>query len=111
MQKLLSILCVGLAGFILGGCAIGLGKSLHQYSILSYEKDPKNRKVKTISVEETDYVVLSMAFDTEYVEQAYQKFLRACPNGEIINVSARHSTDLGILAYRDKIVLEGECVQ
>ena len=93
------------------GCAIGLGKSLHEYSMLEAPIDTKNAKQRPVSVEANQNVILGFSFNTDFADEAYQNLLNSCPNGRIINVSARHSTDLGFLAYKNKMVLTGTCLE
>lgn len=93
------------------GCALGLGKSLHEYSLLDLEQPNKSKASKEVSVETEQYVFLSFVFDTDYADQAYSKIQQVCPGGDIVNIRTKYSTDLGLLAYKNKIRVTGLCVQ
>lgn len=95
--------------FLSSGCAIGLGKSLHQYSLNEHveTKSKKARKVES----ETEQNVIIATSNTDFADTAYKNLLSKCPNGSIVNITAQHSTDLGFLAYREKMKLTGTCVE
>lgn len=88
------------------GCALGLAKSLHGFSML--EASPA--KGTEIEVEEAENVILFFTFDTDYAERARERFLAQCESGEIRNVATKFSTDLGLFAYKNKIKITGTCI-
>ncbi len=96
----------------LSGCAIGLGKSLHQYSSLDEynRKAFEGRKKTSISHVEEQYVFIDFLFDTDYADDGYKAFLSKCSGGTINNIRVTHSTDLGFFAYRERVRYEGICV-
>lgn len=87
------------------GCALGFGRSLHQYSML----DNDASSGKPIVSEATQDVVV-VTGDTEFADTAYYSLLEKCPHGRIVNVSARHSTNLGFFGYRNTLRLTGTCM-
>ena len=91
----------------LSACATGLGRSLHQVSSLDHETTLAN--AKPVSVESTQDVVIA-AFDTQFADDAYAKLLAECPTGKVINVVARHSTNLGFFGYKNTLRLSGYCI-
>ncbi len=94
----------------MGGCALGLGKSLHQYNVMDIPVPTAGRKAKAIRHEASQYVFLSFQFNTDYADRARENFVSQCPSGEIVNVRTRYSTDLGFMAYSNKLVIEGDCL-
>ncbi len=105
-MKRLSFIISAFALMTQTGCALGLAKSVHEFTML--EAAPV--KGTSIEVEEDQNVILAFTFDTDYAERAAQKFLAQCPNGEIRNVATKFSTDLGFFAYKNKIKITGTCV-
>lgn len=103
------LITLGLALGLLtqSGCALGLAKSIHGFNML--EASPTAGQ--PIEIEETQNVILAFVFDTDYAERAHQRFLAACPRGEIRNVATKFSTDLGFFAYKNKIKMTGTCIQ
>ncbi|MEK6606602.1 MAG: hypothetical protein AABZ30_02975 [Myxococcota bacterium] len=101
---------MGIAALASSACVIDFAKSLHQYSMLDVE-DTSPGTARPIGAETSDKVILGFAFETDYVDEAYRQLLAACPRGAIANVRARHSTDLGILAFRRKMKLDAVCVE
>ena len=107
--QLFGLLALASAALSASGCALGLGKSLHEYSMLDLEDTSRRPGAKEISVEKEQYVFLSLAFDTDYADEAYRGLMSQCPRGEILNVRARYSTDLGFLAYKNRLVVSALC--
>ena len=108
-SRLCLLAIAALAVISASGCALGLGKSLHEYSMLDVEDTTKRSGIQEISAEGEQYVFLSFAFDTDYANEAYQRLLTQCPRGEILNVRARYSTDLGFLAYKNRLLIRALC--
>jgi hypothetical protein len=99
------------AAACLQGCAVGLGKSVHQY-VLTETETPKGRqKVRSIEAEADQLVLLGFTDNTDFADQARERLLEKCPKGRIVGISAKHSTDLGFMAYRNRMRLTGLCVE
>ena len=92
------------------GCAIGLGKSLHQAGTLA-QTDLTGEKKRRVEITETQNVILGFVFETDFADQARQKLLASCSGGSLENVEWRYSTDLGIFAYKNKLRLVADCVE
>ena len=97
--------------FLSSGCAIGLGKSLHEYSLAEAPIETRGLKAREIEASADDNVILGFTFDTDFADKAYRKLLAECPRGRIVNMAARYSTDLGILAYKEKLKINGTCLE
>jgi hypothetical protein len=92
------------------GCAIGLGKSLQEYSLTDPPENYGQYRHRDIQASVTQNVVFATG-DTDFADQAYQTLLDECPKGRIINVSARYATDLGFLAYKNTLRIRGICLE
>lgn len=92
------------------GCALGLGKSLHQYSMVDYT-DIKNAPHSRMIEAEADQDVIVATTNTDFADRAYNHLLHACPHGRIVNVTSKHSTELGFLGYRNKMKISGYCLE
>lgn len=100
----------GVAGvfFFLSGCAY----SLHQYSVSGYRSsNGEFKKGRVVTAEAEQFVLLSFQFDNSYADRALERLKKACPDGEIVGIHSRHSTSLSFLSYRNKIRLEGICLE
>lgn len=93
------------------GCAIGLGKSVHQYALSENVELTGKEKHKVIEAEESQHVFMGIVFDTDFADKAYGKLMNSCPEGRIVNIRAKHSTDLGFMAYENKLRLTATCLQ
>jgi hypothetical protein len=103
----MALLCVAL----LQGCAVGLGKSVHQYVLTETDLPKGRQKVSSIEAEADQYVLLGFTDNTDFADEARQRLIDKCPKGRIIGISAKHSTDLGFMAYRNRMRLTGLCVE
>lgn len=110
MKRLASRLALAALAVASSGCIPDLGKSLHQVSLLEATNLAGVPSVTPVEVSATQFVVLSFSGNTDYADEAYEALLRTCPQGRIVNITARYSTDLGIFAYRNKLVLRGYCI-
>lgn len=114
-MKLLFQICYALfilatLSIITTGCAIGIGKSLHEYSLLDTTDLKPGQKSRAIEAE-TDQHVIIATDNTDFSDEAYHKLVNECPRGRIVNITARYSTDLGFFAYKNKMKLTGYCLE
>jgi LEA14-like dessication related protein len=93
------------------GCALGLGKSLHELAYLDTVYVPKGKKAREIQSKDTDNVILSLTFDTDFADRAYEQLLAQCKRGSIYNIRGVYSTDLGFMAYKQILRLEAICIE
>jgi len=92
------------------GCAIGLGKSVHQYSLEENSLGLQSKNQRNISAESNQNVVFATS-NTDFSDEAYQQLLEQCPKGRIVNITARHSTSLGFFAYKNTMRLTAVCLE
>lgn len=107
-SRFFSLLLVALN---VSGCAIGLGRSIHEYGQLDHEKITTQSKSKKIESIGTQTVILFFSFDTDYADEAYKDFLGKCRQGRIVNVRSIYSTELGFFAYKNKLRILGDCIE
>ena len=102
-------LSVAIIFLLLTGCA----HSIHQYSVgdsyPSEHHSKQSTKGREITAEAEQFVILHLAFNTDYADEAYRKLISECPNGEIIGINARYSTSLLFLSYKNKVFLQALC--
>jgi len=65
-----------------------------------------NKHIVEVSTEQT--VILGFAFDTEYVDRAYQELQKKCPK-EVVAVNTQYSTSHGFLHWTNKIRMKAVC--
>ncbi len=90
---------------ILMGCSHSV-HFVHFSDFRPYQPESRGRKVKA---ETEQFVILSFAFDTDYVGEAYHKLLNECPNGAISGISSQYVTSHGFFSWTNKFVMEGTC--
>lgn len=94
--------------------SMGCTHSVHQASVGSFEPAeplPPNVTATRVTAEGEQFVILSIASDTSHADDAYAKLLAACPDGQLVAVLARHSTDHNFLSYTNRLHLEATCLR
>lgn len=92
------------------GCAIGLGKSVHEFSMNEAIDVSTAKKARPIELIQDQNVIIG-TFDTDYVDVAHQKLLAQCERGQIVNIRTRYSTDLGFFAYKNILKINATCLE
>lgn len=96
--------------FALGGCT----HSVHQASVGGFEPAeplPGRVAASRVAGESEQFVILGIASGTDFAEEAYDKLLASCADGQLVGVLAKHSTDHGFLSYTNRVRLEGTCLR
>lgn len=90
---------------------IGLGctHSVH-FSHVSDVLPNKQKGARFINVEAQRKVFLSFVFNNDFVEDARQKLLAACPKNEITAINTKYITSHGFASYTDKIRIRALCL-
>lgn len=92
------------------GCALGIAKSVHEFSVTDLSDDFQGRRTRPIDAEATQHAIFA-ATDTDFADLAHFRLLELCPRGRIVNITARYSTRLGFFAYDNVVKLHGTCVE
>jgi hypothetical protein len=103
MTRFVSALCCAL---MLGGCTY----SVHQVALGNFDDLPPNARMRPIEVDASQKVVLATG-NTDFSDEAMQKLAAACPNGQVMGIQARHSTDLGFVVYTNRMKISAYCVE
>ncbi len=56
-------------------------------------------------------VILGFGKDTLYVDDAYKKMMKKCPDGQIVGITTESVTSQSFLSNKDKIYMKGRCVK
>ncbi len=105
MKKIITLILITMQW----GCAIGLGKSVHEFS-MNEAIDVSSKKSRAIEAESDQNVIIG-TFDTDYADVAHQKLLAQCERGQIVNIRTRYSTDLGFFAYKNILKINATCLE
>ncbi len=106
MTSLRSLLVLA-GALVASGCTY----SIHQVHSTDYLTEVPRGRSRVITAEATQDVILYLTTSTEYVEQAHERLLAQCPQGEIVGIHGRHSTAHSFLSFTNKLVLKGLCVE
>ncbi len=88
------------------GCAHSLHMTHVSDSALSHAEYSKS---KAIEARSEQFSFLGFTTDTDYVDQAYSKLAKSCPNGSIEGITTEYSTDLGFLSWTNIVNMRGLC--
>lgn len=98
------LLCLSI---LITGCTHSIHMS-HMSDISANSPAAINLDKHIIEVRSEQKVILGFAFDTDYVDQAYQELQQKCPS-EIIAVNTQYSTSHGFLSWTNKIRMKAVC--
>ncbi len=88
--------------------ASGCAHSVHQVYVSAMDSKATYGKGRWVQVETQDFVILSFAAQTNYIETAYRELQDKCP-GRIAQVTSEHLTSFKFLSYDQKLILRGLC--
>lgn len=94
---------------VFAGLLSGCTHSIH-FSHMSDILPNKQKGARFINVEATRNVILGFNFNTNYVEEARQKLMAACPNAEITGINTKYITNHGFASYTDRIRIRALCL-
>ncbi len=92
--------------------SIGCTHSLHiaQYSDFgpTYAAYQKGTLVKG---EAEQFVILGFVAQTDFVNLAFHRLERACPDGHIQGIETQYSTDHGFFSWTNHVRMQGLCLR
>jgi hypothetical protein len=91
---------------ILSGCAY----SIHDVYVSDFQPYAPLEKGNIVTAEAEQFVVMSFVQDTNYVDRAYVKLQKQCPNSTITGISTQFSTSLGFFSWTNKVLMQGLCI-
>lgn len=63
-----------------------------------------------VKVSSEQFVVMGFTKNTDYVNEAYQKLMKACPKGALTAITTQYSTSLNFFSWTNKILMQGLCL-
>ena len=96
---------LALSTFLFWGCA----HSIHMVQSNPSDQSPGRAEPELVEARSEQSVVLGFAFDTDYVDRAYNTLLAKCSKGRIEGISTQFSTSLGFFNWTNKILMRGYC--
>jgi len=100
-------LCLGFLLLLSVGCAHSIHE-VHTSDFLPSSEMAKGRMIKGTSEQ---FVILGFTGNTDYVNQAYERLMTACPTGAVTGITTQLSTSLGFFSWTNKVLMQGLCVQ
>ena len=102
MKKILLLLTLSITG-----CTHSIHMS-HMSDVSSNTPQLSNIDNYIVEVNTEQTVILGFAFDTDYVNQAYQQLQQKCLH-DIVAVNTQYSTSHGFLHWTHKIRMKAVC--
>lgn len=95
------------SSLLLAGCA----HSVHNVYISDFAGYPKLEQGEVVKATSEQFVIMGFVDETNYVDQARNKLIAQCPNGNITGISTQFSTSLGFFSWTNKILMQGLCTK
>lgn len=83
--------------------------SIHLVHTSGYTPYVNPKKAKIIRAKSEQFVVLGLAYNTDYVDKAYKILQKKCKNKNISGITTQFSTSHGFFSWTNKILLQGLC--
>ncbi|MCW8328554.1 hypothetical protein MD588_07010 [Photobacterium sp. SDRW27] len=101
MKKLLVLPLV----LLLGACT----SSIHMSQVSgTTNKSIAESSQNLVQIEKSQHVIMGFAYDTDYVDAAYQELLTQCPSGTSL-VNIEYLTNHSFLNWTNKIRIKAAC--
>ncbi|MCK6597388.1 MAG: hypothetical protein L6Q37_03420 [Bdellovibrionaceae bacterium] len=97
---------------LLFGIFMSLASCTHSVHIVNFSDFRPYREAKTavsIEAKSEQFVVLGFTDNTSYVNEAYQRLMQKCIDGQISGISTQYYTSLGFFSWTNHIVMQGLC--
>jgi len=85
-------------------------QSVHQVAVGGLDDIPHDARLRPVEAE-VDQKAFLAAGNTDFADAALTQLAAQCPNGRVVALQARHSTDLGFLVYTNRMKMTGMCVE
>lgn len=99
-------LIIALSLLALQGCTY----ALHLSELNDMGPEIRSKNATRIKAEAEQFAVMGFVTQTDYVNEAYDKFTAKCPGGRIVGVSTRTSTAHGFFSWKNRIRISGWCL-
>ncbi len=90
--------------------ATGCAHSIHQVQTSDFSPMRPIESGQMIKGDAEQFVIFGFVSETEYVNQAYQQLLSACPQGNVTAITTQLSTKLGFFSWTNRALMQGLCV-
>lgn len=85
--------------------------SIHQVHTSDFTPGTPIESGEMIKASTEQFVILGFTQQTNYVDEAYQKLMAACPGGAVTGITTQLSTSLGFFSWTNKTLMQGLCVR
>jgi hypothetical protein len=90
---------------------VGCAHSVHQVHTSDFLPGAPIESGEMVKGSAEQFVILGFASETNYVNQAYQRLMGACPDGAITGITTQYTTALGFFSWRNKVLMQGLCLK
>ncbi|AHZ85948.1 hypothetical protein AB1A81_01485 [Bdellovibrio bacteriovorus] len=98
---------LGLSLFLfLASCA----HSIHEVHTSDFAPAAPIESGEMVKAYSEQFVIFHFIGNTDYVDEAYNKLMRACPQGQVTAITTQYSTSLGFFSWTNKILMQGLCL-
>ncbi len=98
--------CLVALALLSGACT----QSVHQVAVGGLDDIPRGAHLRPIEAEVEQHAFLATG-NTDFADRAWAELAEQCKAGRVVALQARHSTDLGFLAYTNRMKMTGFCIE
>jgi hypothetical protein len=91
---------------LLSACA----HSIHQVHTSDFSPMAAIENGEMVKGNGEQFVIMGFVTETDYVNQAYQQLMSACPKGTVTGITTQLSTKLGFFSWTNRALMQGLCI-
>ncbi len=84
--------------------------SIHEVHTSDFLPAASIESGEMVKASSEQFVIFGFVGNTDYVDQAYQKLMKNCPQGALTAITTQYSTSLNFFSWTNKILMQGLCV-
>lgn len=96
-----------LLALLLSGCT----HSIHQVQVSDFQPYRAIERGDVVAASAEQFTVMGFTGETNYVDDAYQRLQRKCPDGTLTGITTQISTSHGFFSWTNKALMQGLCVK
>jgi hypothetical protein len=105
-MRLFNLTFLILIALVINACTY----SVHQVPLSDFKPYAPESKGKQIQSQSKQFVILGIASETNYVDQAYKQLQGQCINGTVTGIATKYYTEHGFFSWTNHIVMQGLCI-
>ena len=98
-----------LLAIALGAGLMGCTHSVHVNHTSDFQTNKPLSEYRIVESRSQQTVMMGMAGDTFYADEAYKSLMEQCPDGSVTGIQTRYSTSHNFFSWTNVVVMQGYC--